>query len=101
MLGMHIHFPNHRVPSLSSKKALVMLSLINCRISYSFASSNCPQISTSKVSSTSIVSVASFIIARLRYLISLCNSGCILLAKVALLYFLRLQVSAIALALPG
>jgi hypothetical protein len=84
-LGTHIRFPNHRVPWLSSKKALALLSLVNCHISYSFASSSClSQISTSKVGSTSIMTVASFTIVRLRYLISLRNSGCIHLAKVAL-----------------
>jgi hypothetical protein len=102
MLGMHICFPNHRVPRLSSEKALVLLSLINCRISISFASSNCPfQISASKVGSTSIATVASFTIARLKYLISLCNSGRILLAKVTLQYFLQLSASATTLAFPG
>jgi hypothetical protein len=85
-----------------SKKALVLLSLINCRISYSFASSNCPfQIFSSKVGSTSIATVASFTIARLRYLISLCNYGRILLAKVALQYFLWLSASPTTLASPG
>jgi hypothetical protein len=99
--GTHIRFPNHRVPRLSSRKALVLLSLINCRISFSFASSNCPfQISTSKVGSTSIATVVSFTIARLRYLISIYNSGRSLLAKVALQYFLRQSASATMLAFP-
>jgi hypothetical protein len=53
------------------------------------------------VCSTSIVTVALFTIARLRYLISLCNSGCILLGKVALQYFLCLKASAMTLALLG
>jgi hypothetical protein len=102
MLGTHIHFPNHRVPQLSSRKALVLLSLINCRISFSFASSNFPfRIFASKVGLTSIATVVSFTIARLRYLISLCNSGHILLAKVALQYLLRLSASATTLAFPG
>jgi hypothetical protein len=101
-LGTHIHFPNHRVPRLSSEKVLVLLSLINCRISFSFVSSNCPfRIYASKVGSTSITIVASFTIAKLRYLISLCNSGHILLAKDALQYFLWLSVSATTLAFPG
>jgi hypothetical protein len=89
-LGTHIHFPNHRVRWLSSEKSLVLLSLINCRISFSFASSNClSRISASKAGSTSIATAASFTIVRLRYLISLCNSGHIILAKVALQYFLQ------------
>jgi hypothetical protein len=101
-LGTHICFPNHRMPWLSAEKVLVLLSLINYHISFSFASSNCPsQISASKVGSTSIVTVAPFTIARLIYLISLRNSGCILLAKVALQYFLWLKASAITFALPG
>jgi hypothetical protein len=91
-LGTHSHFPNHRVPWLSSEKSLVLLSWINYRISFSFVSSNCPsRISASKVGSTSIVSTTSFTIVRLRYLIYLRNSGHILLAKVALQYFLRNQ----------
>jgi hypothetical protein len=99
---MHIHFPNHRVPQLSYEKALVLLSVINCCISFSFVSSNCPfRISASKVGSTSIAIVASFTIARLRYLISLCNSGRILLAKVVFQYFLWLSASANTLAFPG
>jgi hypothetical protein len=81
-LGTHIRFPNHRVPWLSYEKSLVFLSLINYCISCSFASSSClSQISASKVGSTSITTVASFTIVRLRYLISLCNSGRILLQK--------------------
>jgi hypothetical protein len=71
-------------------------------VSFSFVSCNCPfQISASKVGSTSIVTVASFTIARIRYLISLFNSGHILLAKVALQYFLRLTASATTLSFPG
>jgi hypothetical protein len=101
-LGTHVHFPNHRVPWLSSKKSLVLLSLINYRISFSFASSNCPsRISASKVGSTSIVTATSFTIVRLRYLISLRNSSHILVAKVALQYFLRLKASAMTFTLPG
>jgi hypothetical protein len=101
-LGTHIHFPNHRVPWLSSEKSLILLSLINCRISFSFGPSNYPsRISASKVCSTSIAITSSFTIARLRYLISLRNSGRILLAKVALQYFLQLKASAMTFSLPG
>jgi hypothetical protein len=101
-LGTHIRFPNHRVPWLSSEKSLVLLSLINCHISFSFASSNYPfWISTSKVGLTSIVTVTSFTIARLRYLISLRNYGCIIMANVALQYFLWLMALAMTLNLPG
>jgi hypothetical protein len=101
-LGTHIRFSNHKVPWLSFEKSLVLLSLINCLISFNFASSNSPsQISASKVGSTYIVTVASFTIVRLRYLISLHNSGRILLAKVALQYFLRLSASSTTLAFLG
>jgi hypothetical protein len=97
ILGRHISLPNHRV-----LKSLVLVSLINYQISFSFASSNWPfQISSFRVGSTSIVIVASFTIPRLRYLISLCSSGCILLAKVMLQYFLCLSASATTLAFLG
>jgi hypothetical protein len=67
-LGTHIYLPNHRVPWLSSKKSLVLLSLINCRISCSFTSSNWPfRISSSRVGSTSIITLVPFTIPRLRY----------------------------------
>jgi hypothetical protein len=94
--------PNHKVPSLSSEKSLVLLSRINCHISFSFACSNWPSlISTSSVGSTFLVTEASFTIPWLRYSISLRSSSRILLANVALQYFLRLSASATTLTFPG
>jgi hypothetical protein len=101
-LGTHIHFPNHRVPWLSSEKSLVLLSLINCHISVSLGSSSCPpHISNSKVGSTFIATVRSFTIERLRYSISWRNSGHIRWSNVALQYFFWLKASAMTLTLPG
>jgi hypothetical protein len=101
-LGTHIHLSNHMVPWLSSEKSLVLLSQINCHISFNFASFNWPsRISASRVGSTSIVTVASFTIPRLRYSISLHSFGRILLAKVVLQYFLWLSASTTTLAFAG
>jgi hypothetical protein len=102
ILGMLICSPNHKVSLLSSEKSLVLLYLINCHISFSFASSNWPsRISASIFDLTSIIIVASFTIPRLRYSISLHNSGRIILAKVVLQYISWLSVSATTLAFPG
>jgi hypothetical protein len=88
--------------SESFEKSLVLLSLINCHISFNFGSSSCPsRNSVSKIRSTSIATMTSFAIARFRYSISQCNSGHMLLVKVALQYFFWLKASATTLALPG
>jgi hypothetical protein len=88
-LGTHIRFPNHKVPSPSSVKSLVLFFFMSYRISFSFSSSIYAfLISTSSVGSTSTAIVVSLTIARLRYLISWCNSCLILLAIVVLQYLL-------------
>jgi hypothetical protein len=59
------------------------------------------RIFASKVGSTSIVTLDSFTMLRLRYSISLHCSSCIFLAKVVLQYFLRLGASTTTLVFPG
>jgi hypothetical protein len=39
-LGMHICFPNHKVPLSSSVESLIMFSFMSYRISFSFSSSS-------------------------------------------------------------